>query len=122
MTLSAVFTHEEIIKLKKLVNNERNDLSTKNKKILNRVVKEHYHDTCPCCGNKSKTWQYDHWEDRSITKLDSVWKVCRECNTKLGAAGDMTKRQPYKERFELFQRLVSWTVGVQGQLPIITKY
>ena len=59
---------------------------------------------------------------RSITKLNSVWKVCRECNTKLGAAGDMTKRQPYKERFELFQRLVSWTVGVQGQLPIITKY
>ena len=108
MTLSAVFTHEEIIKLKKLVNNERNDLSTKNKKILNRVVEEHYHDTCPCCGKKSKTWQYDHWEDRSITKL--------------GAAGDMTKRQPYKERFELFQRLVSWTVGVQGQLPIITKY
>ena len=32
------------------------------------------------------------------------------------------KRQPYKERFELFQRLVNWTVGVQGQLPIITKY
>ena len=122
MTLSAVFTHEEIIKLKKLVNNERNDLSTKNKKILNRVVKEHYHDTCPCCGKTSKTWQYDHWEDRSITKLNSVWKVCRECNTKLGAAGDMTKRQPYKERFELFQRLVSWTVGVQGQLPIINKY
>ena len=52
MTLSAVFTHEEIIKLKKLVNNERNDLSTKNKKILNRVVEEHYHDTCPCCGQK----------------------------------------------------------------------
>ena len=120
MTLSyAVFTEQEIFRLKKLVNNDRNNISTQNKKILNKVVEEFYQGTCPCCGKKSNSWHYDHWEDRSITKLNSVWKVCRECNTKLGAAGDMTKRTPYKERFDLFQKQINWSICLQGQLPII---
>ena len=83
------------------------DLKRRHGRLYQQVLEQHYRFKdgihCPCCNKATTAWEGDHWRSKADSSRSNGWKICRPCNEALGAAGDSTKRDPHKNKFDAFQ-------------------
>ena len=107
---------KELTKLK-----SRKDPKKADKDACIKLIKgSYYNSCCPCCGEKTKVWEIDHFYDSSKNRLSEIWPVCKPCNQKLGTGGDLKKgsfRKNHEIDFELFQK----TLNKQIEPNVIQK-
>lgn len=68
-----------------------------------------YKSFCPCCDQKTETFQIDHFYDSSKNHLSEIWPVCKPCNQTLGVGGDLKDGSFRKEKernFMAFQQIL----------------
>ena len=68
-----------------------------------------YGSFCPCCDQKTETFQIDHFYDSSKNHLSEIWPVCKPCNQILGVGGDLKDGSFRKEKernFIAFQQIL----------------
>lgn len=86
---------------------QKSDLKGRHGKFYGQVLEQFYRFPdgvhCPCCNSPASRWEVDHWSNITNPDRRNGWKVCQSCNQKLGAAGDMSKRAPFEQRFNAFQ-------------------
>ena len=73
------------------------------------VESDLYKSFCPCCDQKTKTFQIDHFYDSSKNHLSEIWPVCKPCNQTLGVGGDLKDGSFRKEKernFMAFQQIL----------------
>lgn len=83
------------------------DLKRLHGSLYQQVLEQHYRFKdgihCPCCNKATTAWEVDHWRSKADSSRSNGWKICRPCNQALGAAGDSTKRDMHKNKFDAFQ-------------------
>lgn len=73
------------------------------------VESDLYKSFCPCCDQKTETFQIDHFYDSSKNHLSEIWPVCKPCNQTLGVGGDLKDGSFRKEKernFMAFQQIL----------------
>ena len=73
------------------------------------VESDLYKSFCPCCDQKTETFQIDHFYDSSKNHLSEIWPVCKPCNKDLGVGGDLKDGSFRKEKernFMAFQQIL----------------
>jgi len=76
---------------------------------LKLVRSDLYKSFCPCCDQKTETFQIDHFYDSSKNHLSEIWPVCKPCNQILGVGGDLKDGSFRKEKernFMAFQQIL----------------